>query len=418
MAARVCGCGVRGERWRVMRGDCVRAMRRMPADLVDAVVCDPPYGLEFMGKAWDSFAPDDVIRRSGWSTCSTDAGFTEGIAGVTPKYGRRRSTWRCNSCGKRDTFRNDHECTGGWTPEWVDAAPVESMSFQAWTAAWAAEALRVAKPGAHLVAFGGTRMHHRLMAGLEDAGWEIRDCLMWLYGSGFPKSHNGPWGGTALKPAWEPVVLARKQPAGTIAETHATHGTGGLNIDGCRVGTEGGTRREGKATAPNDAGWANMRGHGIDSIDAGRWPANVLLDGAGAAVLDADSGDGEGGPSRFFYCGKAAREDRNAGCGGMPERQCNDGRQTSIDNAYQRGDSLRRNHHPTVKPTDLMRWLCRLVTPAGGLVLDPFTGSGSTGRAARLEGLRFLGIEREREYVEIARRRIAHAEADAPALFA
>ncbi len=330
-----------GGRWEVIHGDCLDVMAGMGADAVDSVVCDPPYGLSFMGKQWD-----------------------HGVPGV---------------------------------------------------AFWA-EALRVAKPGAHLVAFGGTRTLHRLTCAIEDAGWEIRDCLSWLYGSGFPKSHNGQWGGTALKPAWEPIILARKPLVGTVAANVAQHGTGGLNIDGCRIGT--------------DAGWSypNGRGgqgwHGRESLstdlrvpkkaDAGRWPANVALDSEAAAILDEQSGERKGmatqrdirhtpsayfgadkhpgiregfndsgGASRFFYCAKPSRAERGAD-----------------------------NVHPTVKPVALMRWLCRLVTPPGGLVLDPFTGSGTTGCAAVAEGFRFVGCEKEAEYVAIAEKRIAAAVPD------
>lgn len=267
------------------------------------------------------------------------------------------------------------------------------------------EALRVAKPGAHLLAFGGTRTYHRLACSIEDAGWEVRDCLMWVYGSGFPKSHNldgerKGWG-TALKPAHEPIILARKPLAGTVAANVLTHGTGAINVDGCRIGSEGGTKREGKADAPNDSGWANMRGHGIATLDAGRWPANFIHDGSEEVTQLL------GDAARFFYCPKASKADRDEGlenialrpAGGMSGRR--DGSMGSV--------TMSRNSHPTVKPTDLMRYLCRMVTPPNGLVLDPFTGSGSTGKAALLEGFRFLGIEREAEYVEIARARCAAA---------
>lgn len=449
--------------WTIHHGDCREVMATLDAESVDAVVCDPPYGLSFMGKGWD-----------------------HGVPGV-----------------------------------------------EFWT-----EALRVAKPGAHLLAFGGTRTYHRLACAIEDAGWEIRDCVMWVYGSGFPKSHDvskaidkmdaaeeqqarryrftawvrstgatarqidettgtrmgghyttagsqpaimtrehleqcrhllgdvpewvereadirsvesrnmaerqvyeryetgiggvtmnngaGQWRGeitkshahtdaarqwsgwgTALKPAWEPIIVARKPLVGTVAENVLTHGTGAINVDGCRVGANGGTRRDGKGSEPNDSGWENMRGHGVPTINAGRWPANLIHDGSeevvglfpvtksGGQNATSESQPGyaggwtrpggkghhdSGSAARFFYCAKASKADRG-------------------------GD----NKHPTVKPTDLMRYLCRLVTPPGGIVLDPFTGSGSTGKAAILEGFRFIGIEREAEYVEIAKARIAAA---------
>ena len=276
------------------------------------------------------------------------------------------------------------------------------------------EALRVAKPGAHLLAFGGTRTYHRLACAIEDAGWEIRDCISWVYASGFPKSHNlkGQWAGwgTSLKPAYEPVIVARKKLIGTVAENVLTHGTGGLNVDGCRVEHD-------EKSAAWVAKWAGDEGHptGMFGVGdrfggnpSGRWPANLIHDGSDEVVglfpvtgaskqaergkgidgatfknVNGEMGgvrghnDNGGSAARFFYCAKASKADRDAD-----------------------------NKHPCVKPTDLMRYLCRLVTPPGGVVLDPFMGSGSTGKAAMLEGFRFIGIEREAEYVEIARARI------------
>ena len=369
----------------VIHADCLDAMRAMPADSVDSIVSDPPYGLAFMGKAWD-----------------------HGVPGV---------------------------------PFW-------------------AEALRVAKPGAHLVAFGGTRTYHRLACAIEDAGWEIRDCLSWLYGSGFPKSHNldGDWQGwgTALKPAWEPIILARKPLVGTVAANVAAHGTGALNVDGCRIASifpiqaTAANRVCFTPGQPSDDGY--IKGTGREYRDGGRWPANVVLDEDAAAMLDAQSGerpstgtptreakraksesipsrgvtgwaDGQpqgplysdsGGASRFFYCAKASRREREAGLEGMPERVNLDltsgdrNRENERAGTNRNGPLRAANHHPTVKPIALMRWLCRLVTPPNGLILDPFTGSGTTGCAAVLEGFRFLGCEREAEYVAIAERRIAH----------
>jgi DNA modification methylase len=278
---------------------------------------------------------------------------------------------------------------------WDHAVP----GVEFWT-----EALRVAKPGAHMVAFGGTRTFHRLAVAIEDAGWEVRDCLSWLHGSGFPKSHNGPWGGTALKPAWEPIILARKPLAGTVAANVAEYGTGGINVDGCRIGTDGGTT---KGSAPKGAS-NGIYGNGINGdcdivpLNAGRWPANVVLDEDAAAML--------GEPSRFFYCAKASRAEREAGLEGMPEKRSGvevfDPK--NRDGVGEERMTLSRNPHPTVKPIALMRWLCRLVTPPGGLVFDPFAGAGTTGCAAVLEGFDFVGAELSEEYADIARRRIAH----------
>jgi site-specific DNA-methyltransferase (adenine-specific) len=426
----------------VHNGDCRDVMATLDAASVDAVVCDPPYGLSFMGKGWDHGVPGEEF----------------------------------------------------WT-----------------------EALRVAKPGAHLLAFGGTRTYHRLACAIEDAGWEIRDCVMWVYGSGFPKSHDvskaidkaagaereeiGPrvyagghvqnhsgaahggsycgfdhsgttmqdapatdaarqWSGwgTALKPAWEPIIVARKPLCGTVAENVIAHGTGGMNVDACRVGTSAadalamgrcntpGSGRFGSETRGSIYGGGNGTSPPNTALDTtlGRWPANLIHDGSDEVVglfPERDGGafpaargpqtiygNGKGLPAavgtpprqmndagsaaRFFYCAKASKADRDEGCEGLEERarKAYSGAVTSdprMDHEQQRLPS--RNHHPTVKPTALMRYLCRLVTPPGGVVLDPFTGSGSTGKAAVLEGFGFVGIEREAEYVEIARARIAAA---------
>jgi site-specific DNA-methyltransferase (adenine-specific) len=404
----------------------------MDADSIDAIVTDPPYGLSFMGKGWD-----------------------HGVPGV-----------------------------------------------EFWT-----EAMRVAKPGAHLLAFGGTRTFHRLTCAIEDAGWEIRDCVMWLYGSGFPKSLDvskaldkaagvdrevvgmsvnrsgiGQHGertdgtnwwvraeyspitapatdaarrwsgwGTALKPAWEPVIVARKPLQGTIAANVLKHGTGAINVDACRVGTEGGCA--GAGAGPT----VTCFGDGLNGTFAqpvpglGRWPANVIHDGSEEVVsmFPANAGasapvrgteptangfsgavkfsgmrarvSGEhtfrgdiGSAARFFYTAKADRSDRDEGL------QHRDSVIRNITNGHGRapintskgdGNGVRenrpiRNSHPTVKPVDLMRYLCRLVTPPGGTILDPFCGSGSTGKAALLEGFHFVGIEIEDESAAIARDRI------------
>lgn len=343
-------------------GDCIEQMRTLDADSVDAIVTDPPYGLEFMGKEWDGFG----------------------------------------------------------TP----------LGFQTWSEQWAREALRVLKPGGHLLAFGGTRMYHRLAAGIEDAGFEIRDTLMWLYGSGFPKSHNlqGEWQGwgTALKPAVEPIVLARKPLIGTVAENVLTHGTGALNIDASRIGTEqvsthlapvgtlaGGPEGRG---ARRDA-----EGKTMSSTHAGRWPANILLDEEAAALLDEQSN----GASRFFYVAKASRSERNAGLDGLPEvsaevmseREAGSAGLIRIradgsmgENPYAGKTANAKNIHPTVKPVALMKYLIRLVVPKGGVVLDPFLGSGTTAVAAIEEGVEWIGCEREPEYVEIIKARIAAAQ--------
>jgi DNA modification methylase len=245
------------------------------------------------------------------------------------------------------------------------------------------EALRVAKPGANMLAFGGTRTFHRLTVAIEDAGWEIRDVVCWLYGSGFPKSHNGPWGGTALKPAWEPIIMARKPLSGTVVDNVLRYGTGALNIDGCRIaydGTPSHAYFNYEPTRSNNPSSYGGNSKLIPPHALGRWPANVMHDGS-AEVLAGFPGE----EARFFYCAKASRTDREEG-----------------------------NTHPTVKPTDLMRYLCRLVTPPGGVVLDPFMGSGSTGKAALIEGLRFVGIDLDPAHVAIAEARCQEAALETP----
>jgi DNA modification methylase len=359
--------------FRIIEGEAVETMRCMADSSVDAVVTDSPYELAFMGKSWDS-------------------------SGVT----FRPETW--------------------------------------------AEVFRVLKDGGRLLAFGGTRTYHRMTCAIEDGGFLIEDCIMWVYGSGFPKHKS------KLKPAYEPIVVARKG--------RASH----LNIDECRIAvdpeadaaqlrTMNRSRREDSARGQT---WGLSKSDG-DTPQVvrpeGRWPANVILDEEAGAALDEQSGTlksgvlsahhkcaewgysgGErkqptlqdtygdsGGASRFYYCAKADTSERNAGLEGMPLRPKNnvlgDGLNSAskVRTAEQAENGVNRahaaNHHPTVKPVALMQWLCRLVTPEGGIVLDPFCGSGSTGIAAMREGFNFIGIEREVEYVEIARRRIV---GDAP----
>lgn len=451
----------------LLLGDCLGIMATMEPCSVDAIVTDPPYGLRFMGHSWD-----------------------RGVPGI---------------------------------PFWEAA-------------------LRVAKPGTHMLTFGGTRTFHRLACAIEDAGWQIRDTIMWVYGLGFPKSHNlkGDWEGwgTTLKPAWEPILVARKPLCGTVAANVREHGTGGLHIDVCRIGTEkrvpGGKQR---SSAPS---WLSGHGHGAGfgprspehsgmRKDVGRWPANLIHDGSDEvlALMPNDA-------ARFFYQAKEKRserwqyltcncetvilsawekEDRNqvgqtdstlrrraisggtsegdsssntstsgqkptgrsrqgtlsitstetskttaskicdssappntngctadanceTGCGGSlaeSAEKCSpsmpgtficrqrDGRCTGVVvNATSPlwssknvcavcGSEVKRTAHPTQKPIELMRYLVRLVTPPGGLILDPFMGSGSTGKAAVLEGFRFVGIDIDRAYIEIARQRIEQA---------
>jgi site-specific DNA-methyltransferase (adenine-specific) len=390
-------------------GDCIEQMRQLPPNSVDSIVTDPPYELGFMGKSWDS----------------------TGIA----------------------------------------------YSVKMWD-----EALRVLKPGGHLLAFSGSRTYHRMACAIEDAGFEIRDQIMWVYGSGFPKSMDvskaidkqagverevvgsvttnvGMQGGnftagsqtglvnitapatdkakqwegwgTALKPAHEPIVLARKPLIGTVATNVIIHGTGALNIDRSRVEYESLSDKEKalkgdafKRKDVSDEGWSRpwmSDQNKIDELnraakeraDQGRWPANFIHDG-----LDEDW-------ARFFYCAKASKKDRNEGlddfagkevgtkgnglartcatCGASTLQGCECPDRTYVN-------PTRANHHPTVKPTDLMRYLVRMITPPNGVVLDPFMGSGSTGKAAVLEHFSFIGIDQSADYLEIATARIKHAQ--------
>jgi DNA modification methylase len=459
-------------------GDCLKVLRGMEADSVDAVVTDPPYGLSFMGNGWDYEVPTEDV-------------------------------WR--------------------------------------------ECLRVLKPGGHLLAFAGTRTQHRMAVRIEDAGFEIRDMIAWVYGSGFPKSldvskaidkmdaaeeqrarrfrftewvrstgiiaaqidvltgtrmgghylspasqpaimtrehleacrmflgdipewverecdirsvesrnmaarevvgvkimndttkaragfsgsthspdYDGSkrpvnitapatdaarqwdgWG-TALKPALEPITVARKPLVGTVAANVLRHGTGAINVDECRVaGVVPSTTHGANALGcmNDDGSEPSLTGQRFDPHHAGRWPANLIHDGSDEVVgLTGDS-------ARFFYCAKASKADRDEGLDAGSHRAAGVGdERPSGSSEERRGKKAvqpRANIHPTVKPTDLMRYLCRLVTPPNGIVLDPFMGSGSTGKAAILEGFRFLGIEREADYIEIARARIEAASREA-----
>lgn len=336
--------------YKMYSGDCLKVMKDMPNDSIDSIITDPPYGISFMKNEWD-----------------------HGVPG--------KKFWE--------------------------------------------EMLRVSKPGSNLFSFGGTKTFHRLMVSIEDAGWEIRDTLMWIYTSGLPKnmdvskaveaqrlfggssrkqqrmasmgfryddcdtkgttgkmrstiggttsnpasSINNEWygWGTALKPAYEPIILARKPLIGTIAVNVLQHNTGGINIDACMILTA----EEIERNNSNNEGRVK-----------GRWPANIIQDGSDE-IKELFQNDEI--PSRFFYTTKATRHDRDVGVSG-------------------------KNTHPTVKPTDLMRYICRMSTPKNGTILDPFAGSGSTGKAAILEGFNFIGIEKDEEFLEIAKARLENSQ--------
>jgi site-specific DNA-methyltransferase (adenine-specific) len=438
--------------YQILHGNNLDILPTLADNSIDSIVTDPPYELGFMGKKWDS----------------------SGIA----------------------------------------------YSVELWQ-----QCLRVLKPGGHLLSFGGTRTYHRVAVAIEDAGFELRDSIAWLYGSGFPKSldvskaidkaagaereiigttnqavgvfaHSGSgtpqdhkgyaeqhnitapatleaqqwqgWG-TALKPAFEPVIVARKPIEGTVANNVLKWGTGGLNIDGSRIGTTdklsgGGSNGKVSANGGWDRPWrtdpkavnnfAERRKENTEKAEAlGRWPANIILDPYTAELLDEQSGTStspaksysggafgsettyaqdettknmtrsarpahgdSGGASRFFYVAKASKRDRNEGLEDLPEvrggteRMNNsDGRKAQLKETDRLPTS--QNFHPTVKPTSLMKYLIKLVTPSNGTVLDPFTGSGSTGKAAILQGFDFIGVEMTEEYLPIIEGRLKHAEA-------
>lgn len=392
-------------------GDCLNVLAGMPDNSVDSIVTDPPYGISFMNKKWDYDVPSVAI----WTEC-----------------------------------------------------------------------LRVLKPGGHILAFASARTQHKMATNIEDAGFEIRDMvtylydtsesakalveslssdqrklldatfgrdamLAWVYGSGFPKSHNlkDEWEGwgSALKPALEPITMARKPFKDTLSSNVLTHGTGALNIDGCRVEWP-----DGKVPEVGTPGWGGpakkltavpgQEGETVDRSqpsELGRWPANLIHDGSdevtglfphstsgsmksgtkraaqdkpgsvcygvyGGNVARNNIKGSSGSASRFFYCAKATRKDRNEGMEDPGPQFRHGATLRNIENTATRG-----NNHPTVKPTELMRWLCRLVTPPGGVVLDPFMGSGSTGKAALIEGFGFTGIELDEGSYQIAEARVLAA---------
>ncbi len=450
----------------LFHADCLDVLRALPDSSVDSVVTDPPYGLEFMGKEWD--AP---WRRGGekWSTELESGADWNGRARSRQGTAYPRSKQkRCTTCGRQEFSGTPCACE---EPDWeyVMAAPTQLRAFQSWCEQWAAECLRVLKPGGHLLAFGGTRTWHRLACAVEDAGFEIRDSIAWLYGSGFPKSldvskaidkaagverapvlvptkpGNSPeqagalalgatgmrdvseaqsdnarrwqgWG-TALKPAFEPVVVARKPLAGTVAQNVTAWGTGALNVSACRVqavDASGGRTRHGggSAVSPSMAGPLNPDVR--PESPAGRWPANVVLSHDQAAKLDRQSGTLTS-PAPYTRSIEANNRDAfgaNAGrkLAGHQQDGYGDAGGASRFFPTFRYEPKAPTHerprvegesHATVKPLDLMRWLVRLVTPPGGTVLEPFAGSGTTAEACVVEGFRCIAIERESAYLQL-----------------
>ena len=397
---------------RLICGDSIEALRELPDSSIGAVVTDPPYGLGDMSPARVAECLQAWARGEEW----------------TPK-------------GK-----------GFMGKQWDAWVPPPEL--------WR-EVLRVLKPGGHAVVFAGSRTQDLMSVSLRLAGFEVRDTLQWLYGSGFPKSldiskaldkregalgevihtetrYNEPNGivavgqgprklvtrtvrapatepaqqwqgwGTALKPAYEPAILARKPLDGTVAQNTLAHGCGGLNLDACRVGEEVVTTH-GKGTMGGATPIVPLRLDFQGASHVGRFPANVILDEDAAALLDAQTSST---CSRFFYTAKASRAEREAGLEGRQTRRTgavfDAATTTMLTGAGNPRTTERANHHPTVKPIALMRYLVKLVTPPHGTVLDPFTGSGSTGCAAALERVNFVGVELDPEYAEIARTRIKH----------
>lgn len=388
----------------ILHGDLFDILPTLAGESLDAGVVDPPYGIGMMGKEWDTFKPGShrESKRAAWNG---------GVKHNANLAGRVRSP-----ASSPSQIEYDRSVAG-------------QRRFQQWTMHWAREVWLVLKPGAYLLVCGAPRSYHRMICGVEDAGFEVRDCLSWNFGQGFPKSRNlGAGRGTGLKPGWEPILVARKPFRGSLTRTLAAHGCGALNVEACRLELLEGDTENGASAE-------------------GRWPPNVIFDEEAAVILDASVPDlqpggnltgaepsgnvkttynpfsgrhaweaygDRGGASRFFYVAKASRAERDLGCedlvassGGTAtnRKEGSAGLRSPRAGAGRTGGG--RNIHPTVKPLALMRWLVRLVTPPGGTVLDCFCGSGTTGMAARLEQREFIGIEREAAYVAIAERRIA-----------
>ena len=458
---------------RLLLGDCLDKLKELDDNSVDSIVTDPPYGLGFMGKDWDTFDKSQFGKKGeeGENDLKNKKNFK-----ILPRY---------NTDGLYD-FTKD----------------------------WAKECYRVLKPGGHLLSFAGSRTYHKICMGIEDAGFEIRDQLMWIYGSGFPKSMNvgmkvdeklgnkrklierpkseqrpnadnsrdknkdiggfamsdnkyksvgnSEWEGwgTALKPAHEPIVMARKPLSEkTVVDNVLEWGTGGINIDDSRIGTDeqlGRFQKDGHGPLSPKHGFNNnSMSDGdkfIEGNPRGRFPANIIFDEEAGKILDEQTGilksgfmkagtqrimsEGDantyghydsdttyndtygdsGGASRFFYCPKTSKTDRNEGLDDFEEKSRSDAnKMMGKSGNFKTGSGNDRttefkNNHPTVKPTDLMLYLIRMVTPKGGTTLDPFMGSGSSGKAAVRGGFDFVGVEREEEYMKIAKARIQYEQ--------
>ncbi len=472
----------------LINADCLEEMKKMPENSIDTIITDPPYGIGFMGREWDTFRSDIV---------------NAGVARSSRKI-------------KVDNPESRAKGSAGFEAGRYDRSLQANKNFQKWFTVWGREALRVIKPGGTMLIFGGTRTYHRMACAIEDAGWILKDCIMWLYGSGFPKatdiskqldkghkrkvigkkSYTTPkadnsiqansygisggslkagqkaerlqenitepttpqaklwngWKSHGLKPAYEPILVAMKLNEGSYAENALKYGVSGLNIDGGRIGKEklSYTSTFKRMIDKNiEQGYRpiTMKGSGGEIVKTvtGRFPANIILDEEAAKMLDEQTGELKsgamkkaykytnkgyslgkptgstkqihesnfGGASRFFYVAKASKAERNIGCGGLETKQTTGGggMNDTPDNVCGKYGSIKspgKNHHPTVKSLKLMEYLCRLTkTPTGGLVLDPFMGSGTTGMGCKITGRDFIGIDKEKEYLEIAKRRIS-----------
>ena len=403
----------------LLNGDCIEQMQKLKDEgkQIDSVVTDPPYHL----------------------------------TSIVERYGKKGS-----APAKDKDGLYQRQARGFMGKEW-DGGDI-AFRTDTWKLAY-----DLLKPGGYLLAFSASRNYHRMAVAIEDAGFEIRDQIMWIYGSGFPKSLNvGDGWGTALKPAHEPIVMARKPLEGTNKQNIEKYGTGGINIDACRIETDPEVddmlrkvdrvqRDENNVWSNKNSGFKNENNNLTGVRKEGRYPANVMHDGSDVVrdifpnskgfVSNGNAKVGEtskgaipplrrgnatsygdnGSASRYFYCPKTSAEERNRGLDSFATKKMGmsggaqkySHRGLLEHNRYNKGQGIglnrvieRKNTHPTVKPQELMKYLCRLVTPKGGVVLDPFMGSGSTGMAAKDEGFDFIGIEKEQEYFEIAEARI------------
>ena len=453
----------------ILKGNCIEVMKAMKPNSVDAIVTDPPYGLEFMGKEWDKLS-DDVVSKS-WNTKGRS--MTAKPKRQPDSPGGRHATKtsptpnpRCRKCGRvihgTDTKKGFVVCHCK-EPE-IYMPNTYAVKMQFWHTQWLTEAYRVLKPGGSMLVMGGTRTFHRLACAIEDSGFIIKDTLMWLYGSGFPKAQDlgkmikkkktgkvgvvpRGWLGFkvgGIKPAYEPIIWAVKPPEGSYVDNVLKWGVGAVNVDETRIEapeglTKGGCTKYGGIFG-NDSKVNNPEGN-----SKGRFPANVILDEEAGKLLDEQSGNhksgkvqnikeaykGEsntgllrggsnfqnqhgdsGGASRFFYCAKASRGERNAGLEGMEEKDLHWSSGHKNPGSFQADGTKKKatNNHPTVKPIRLFEYLIKLVTREGQIILDPFIGSGTTAIAAHNVGRKCVGIEKEDEYLTIAKRRIDYWE--------